>query len=168
MKRPRVPRLSPPAVARVAALLGGLACLTLAACTSTSRATVRALDAQKPQFATEDCQHAIRSTEVHEDLYIGRVIATPVLVILTAGAAAPLLLGGNVALDTADRVDAANMSETCGGPGKTAGEIATDVAGNVALGAATGAALDGVAGGEGLASRLSRFLFGGTGTVNAR
>lgn len=150
------------------ALLLPLLVAPLTACVSTSRATVRALDDSKPQYATQDCQEAIRSNDVHEELYIGRVIASPVLLILTAGAAAPLVIGGNVALDTADRVDASKMSATCGGQGKSAGEIATDVAGNAALGAATGAALDGVAGGEGLASRLSRFLFGGGGAVNAR
>lgn len=148
----------------VAALCG--LCASLSGCLSTSRATAVALDESKPAYASQDCQSAIRATEVHEDLHTGRIIATPVLLVLTAGAAAPLLVGGNIALDAADRVDAANMSEACGGAGKTAGEIATDVAGNAALGAATGAALDGVAGGgDGLASRLSRFLFGGaTGT----
>ncbi len=144
-----------------------LACgLPLSGCLSTSRATAVALDDKRPAYATEGCQSAIRATEVHEDLHTGRIIATPILLVLTAGAAAPLLVGSNIALDAADRVDAATMSEACGGPGKTAGEIATDVASNAAIGAATGAALDGVAGGgDGLASRLSRFLFGGaTGT----
>jgi len=146
--------------------LGG-ACLSLSGCLSTSRATAVALDEEKPAYATEGCQAAIRAADVHEDLHTGRIIATPVLLVLTAGAAAPLLVGGNIALDASDRVDAAKMSEACGGPGKTGGEIAADVAGNAALGAATGAALDGVAGGgDGIASRLSRFLFGGaTGTA---
>lgn len=140
-----------------------LVAVLLSGCLSTSRATAVALDDRKPAYASENCQSAIRATEVHEDLYVGRMIATPLLLIATAGAAAPLLIGGNVALDTADRVDASRMSETCGGPGKTTGQIAGDVATNAALGAATGAALDGVSGGsEGLASRLSRFLFGGT------
>jgi len=150
------------------ALLLPLLVAPLTACVSTSRATARALDDSKPQYATEDCQKAIRSNNVHENLYIGRVIASPLLLLVTAGAAAPLVIGGNVALDTADRVGASKMSETCGGKGKSAGEIATDVAGNAALGAATGAALDGVAGGEGLASRLSRFFFGGGTTTGTR
>lgn len=155
--RATVPMLT---LATLVAPLGG--------CVSTSRATAKALDESKPQYATQDCQQSIRSTDLHEDLYIGRVIASPVLLILTAGAAAPLVIGGNVALDTADRIDASKMSETCGGPAKSAGEIATDVAGNAALGAATGAALDGIADGEGLASRLSRFLFGGGTATGAR
>lgn len=150
-----------------ASVLASLA-IPLAGCVSTSRATAMALDDNKPQYVTEGCQTAIRSTDLHEDLYIGRVIASPLLLLVTAGAAAPLVIGGNVALDTADRVDASKMSETCGGRGKSAAEIATDVAGNAALGAATGAALDGMAGGEGLASRLSRFLFGGAGTASAK
>lgn len=145
----------------VALTVGALSALALTACTSTSHATARALDEAKPQYASRECQQAIRSTEVHEDLYIGRAIATPVLVILTAGAAAPLLIGGNLALGAADRVDASTMSEACGGPGRSAGEIAGDVAGDAALGAVTGAALDGVTGGEGLVSRISGFLFGG-------
>lgn len=142
-------------------------CLGLSGCLSTSRATAVALDDTKNAYASQDCQTAIRSSEVHEDLHTGRIIATPILLVLTAGAAAPLLVGSNIALDAADRVDAAKLSEACGGPGKTAGEIAGDVAGNAALGAVTGAALDGVAGGgDGLASRLSRILFGGaTGTT---
>lgn len=140
----------------------------LAGCVSTSRATAIALDDSKPQYVTEGCQTAIRSNDVHEDLYIGRMIASPVLLLVTAGAAAPLVIGGNVALDAADRVDASKMSETCGGPAKSASEIAADVAGNAALGVATGAALDGMAGGEGLASRLSRFLFGGGTATGAR
>lgn len=138
-------------------------CMILSGCLSTSRATAVALDDKKPAYASPDCQSAIRATEVHEDLHTGRIIATPLLLVLTAGAAAPLLMGGNLALDAADRVDAASMSEACGGPGKSSREIAIDVAGNAALGAATGAALDGVAGGgEGFVSRVSRFLFGGT------
>ncbi|MBU3694471.1 MAG: hypothetical protein FGM40_06535 [Rhodocyclaceae bacterium] len=151
-----------------AALLCAVVCLPLLACSSTSRATAKALDEGKPQFASETCQQAIRSNQVHQTLYIGRLIATPVIVVLTAGSAAPLLIGGNVAMDTADRVDASKMSQTCGGPGRTGGQIATDVAGNAALGAATGAALDGVAGGDGLASRLSRFFFGGTASATAK
>lgn len=144
-------------------------CLSLAGCLSTSRATAVALDDRQPAYVSEGCQSAIRSTSVHEDLYIGRMIASPLLLIATAGAAAPLVIGGNVALDAADRVDASTMSEACGGPGKTNGEIAADVATNAALGAATGAALDGVAGGgEGIASRLSRFLFGGATSSGAR
>ncbi|NCA24919.1 MAG: hypothetical protein EBS91_10035 [Betaproteobacteria bacterium] len=118
-----------------ALLLAGL-CVPLAACVSTSRATAIALDDAKPQYATSDCKAAIKATEVHEDLYIGRLIITPLIAVLTAGAAAPLLLGGNVALDTADRVDASTLSETCGGPAKSAGEIASDVVTNAALGAA--------------------------------
>jgi hypothetical protein len=144
-------------------------CLSLAGCLSTSRATAVALDDRQPAYVSEGCQSAIRSTGVHEDLYIGRMIASPLLLIATAGAAAPLVIGGNVALDAADRVDASTMSEACGGPGKTNGEIAADVATTAALGAATGAALDGVAGGgEGIASRLSRFLFGGATSSGAR
>jgi hypothetical protein len=156
-----------PRVAGAVALAASL-CLGLSGCLSTSRATAVALDDSKPAYATEDCQSAIRATEVHETLHTGRIIATPVLLVLTAGAAAPLLVGSNIALDAADRVDASKLSEACGGPGKTTGEIAGDVAGNAALGAVTGAALDGVAGGgDGLASRLSRFLFGGaTGTAS--
>ena len=152
--------------------LGGVAlaalCLPLAGCLSTSRATALALDDRKPQYESAGCKRAIESTALHEDLYIGRLIATPVIAILTAGAAAPFLIGGNVALDTVDRVDASSMSEACGGPGKTTGEIATDVATNAALGAATGAALNGAAGGEGLAARISGALFGGTTGSGAR
>ena len=164
IKPPRPPSERRRALAGL--LLAGL-CVPLAACVSTSRATAIALDDAKPQYATSDCKAAIKATEVHEDLYIGRLIVTPLIAVLTAGAAAPLLLGGNVALDTADRVDASTLSETCGGPAKSAGEIASDVVTNAALGAATGAALDGAAGGQGLASRISRSLFGGsTGTAS--
>lgn len=134
----------------------------LTACVSTSRATARALDDTHPLYASDECQDAIEAASIHQDLYTGRMILTPVLVVLTAGAAAPLMMGSNVLLDAADRVDASDLSEECGGDGRSTGEIAAAVAGHAALGAATGAALNGVAGGGGLAARVSNGLFGGS------
>ena len=112
----------------------------LPGCASTSGETFFHLDRNNPRFASEQCQGAIRDTEVHDDLKMIRSIASPVAVVLSGGLLLPAVVATNIGLDTVDRVDASKMEKVCGGEGKTAEEIATGVVKGAAFGLATGAA----------------------------
>jgi len=56
----------------------------LSGCASQSGQTFATLDRNHPQFHSEQCQAAIRDTEIHDDIKILRAIASPVAVILVA------------------------------------------------------------------------------------
>lgn len=114
--------------------------LALVGCASTSGSTFAKLDRSHPSYESEQCQGAIRDTEVHDDLKMIRSIASPVAVVLSGGLLLPAVVATNIGLDTVDRVDASKMEKVCGGEGKTAEEIATGVAKGAAFGLATGAA----------------------------
>ena len=111
--------------------------LSLGACASQSELTAIRLDTAHPQYATRECRNSIAAGEVHKDLKTATMVASPALIVLSGGLLLPLL-AMNTGLDVADRVDASDMANQCGGRGQTSSEIASDVAVGAALGAAAG------------------------------
>ena len=87
------------------------------------------------------CQQAIRDAEIHDDIKLGRMVASPVAVILSGGLLLPAVLAANVGFNTVDHVDAAKLDWQCGGKGKTQEEVARGVARDTVFGIFTGAAL---------------------------
>ncbi len=114
----------------LAACLGG--------CASQSELTALRLDPGNPKYRSEDCQRSIEGT-VHRDIKSVTMVATPVLLVVSGGLLLPVL-AANAGLDAADRIDASNMANRCGGRGESGAEIAGSVAAGAALGAATGLA----------------------------
>ncbi len=112
----------------------------LSGCASTSAHTFANLDRSHPSYHSDECKRAIRDTEVHDDIKLLRSVASPVALILSAGALLPAIFVANVGLDTVDRVDASKMEVHCGGEGQTTGKIAQEVAKGAAFGLATSAA----------------------------
>lgn len=114
--------------------------VVLSGCASTSGQTFATLNRDHPAYESEQCQSAIRETEVHDDLKIVRIIVSPVAVIASGGLLLPAVFAANVGLDTFDRVDASKMDRRCGGEGQSAGQIAEGVVKGAAFGLATNAA----------------------------
>ena len=111
--------------------------LSLGGCASQSELTSIHLDKDHPQYVSRECRNSIAAGEVHKDLKTATMVASPALILLSGGLLLPIL-AMNTGLDAADRVDASDMANQCGGRGQTSSEIASDVAVGAALGAAAG------------------------------
>ncbi len=109
----------------------------LCSCASESELTAIRLDTSHPLYASESCQQSLNAARIHQDAKLARSITTPVLVLLSGGLLLPMV-GANVVLDTADRIDASNLATRCGGKGKTANQIAEGVVQGAAFGLVTG------------------------------
>ena len=115
-----------------------LACLALSACTSQSRKTSSNLDMSHPRYASRECQMALGRAQLHDNIKQSRVIASPVAVLLSGGALFLPMLAVNAGLDTADHLEASDISVYCGGPETPNGEIAKDVLMGVGFGIGVG------------------------------
>jgi hypothetical protein len=115
-----------------------ISCLYLAGCASQSAQSFANLDRNNPAYQSERCQQAIRDAEIHDDIKLGRMLASPVALILSGGLLLPAVLAVNVGLNTVDHVDAAKLDWQCGGKGKSQEEIVKSVARGAAFDFATG------------------------------
>ena len=118
---------------RIALLALALATGLASGCASQSGKTFAQLNRDHPDFKSEECQQAIRDTEIHDELKLLRTIASPVVTFLSGGLLLPAVLAGNVSLDAADHIDASRMDEHCGGEGQSSEQIASSVATNAAI-----------------------------------
>lgn len=117
-----------------------ICCLSLAGCASQSAQSFANLDRSNPAYQSAHCQQAIRDAEIHDDLQVGRMVASPVAVMLSGGLLLPAVFAANLGLSTVDHVDASRLDRICGGKGKTQGEIVQGVAKGALFGIFTGAA----------------------------
>jgi hypothetical protein len=115
-----------------------MSCSAFAGCASQSAQSFANLDRNNPAYQSERCQQAIRDAEIHDDIKLGRMLASPVALILSGGLLLPAVLAANVGLSTVDHVDAAKLDWQCGGKGKTNQEILESVARGAAFDLATG------------------------------
>ena len=113
--------------------------VSLSGCASQSELAALRVDPNNPKYHSQDCQSSIAGGSVHREVKTVRMVATPVLLVLSGGLLLPVL-AANVGLDTVDHIDASNMLTRCGGRGESGGEIAGSVATGAVLGAATGLA----------------------------
>jgi hypothetical protein len=117
-----------------------VSCILLTGCASQSSQSFAGLDRTNPAYESEMCQQAIRDAEIHDDIKLGRLVASPVAVILSGGLLLPAVLAANVGLNTVDHVDAARLDWKCGGKGKTHEEVAGGIARDTLFGIFTGTA----------------------------
>jgi hypothetical protein len=115
-----------------------ISCTSLMGCASQSAKSFASLDRTHPAYQSDMCQQAIRDAEIHDDLKLGRMVASPVAVILSGGLLLPAVLAANLGLNTVDHVDAAKLDWKCGGKGKTNQEILEGVAKGAAFDIMTG------------------------------
>jgi hypothetical protein len=113
-------------------------CLALSACTSQSRKTSSNLDMNHPRYASRECQMALGRAQLHDNIKQSRVIASPVAVLLSGGTLFLPMLAVNAGLDTADHLEASDISVYCGGPETPNDEIAKDVLMGVGFGIGVG------------------------------
>ncbi len=118
----------------ITALLLGV---TLSGCSSVSKDTAWTMWSDGSATASVECASAVETVETHENLKLGRLVATPILSIATAGLL-PVIVGANAALDYADRKNASNMMEACGKEPLKEEKILADVGTNTAINIALG------------------------------
>ena len=106
--------------------------LTASGCSSVSHQTARDMAPEQIAMSGESCTEAVESASSHDELKWGRMIATPVLTVASAGLI-PALLGANAALDYADRKNASQMREACGYAPLSNQRILADVATNTGI-----------------------------------
>lgn len=104
-----------------------------AACASESELVAIRLDTNHPLYLSDACQQSLAKVESHKTAKQVSTLATPLLVVLSAGLLIPVV-AANAGLDTADHVDASNLASRCGGKGKSNVEIAGKVVQGAALG----------------------------------
>lgn len=123
----------------VVILLTMLILSSLSGCASQSELTAIRLDPKHPKYKTRSCQDSLAAGEVHRDVKSATLVAAPALLLLSGGLLLPVV-AVNAGLDAADRVEASNMADNCGGRGQKPSEIAADVA----IGASVGVAASGL------------------------
>ncbi len=120
-------------------LIGMAAMVSLSVgCASVSQQTARDMSQTQVASAGADCQNAVKTAAVQDEIKWGRVIATPVLTVASAGLL-PALVGANAALDYADRHNASNMRVACGYEPIEQEAILADVATNAGISVGLGA-----------------------------
>ena len=90
------------------------------------------MEADQVAIASESCTQAIETESTHDELKWGRIVATPVLTVASAGLI-PALIGANAALDFADRKNASKMRVACGYEALSHGRILGDVVTNAGI-----------------------------------
>ena len=112
--------------------VGIVVMIALLGCSSVSHQTARDMKPDQVATAGELCARAVETASTQDELKWGRIVATPVLTVASAGLI-PALLGANAALDFADRQNASEMRVACGYEPLSRGRILGDVATNAGI-----------------------------------
>lgn len=115
-----------------------MSCLLLSGCASQSSKAVAKLDPEDFLFHMRECREARASTQDFDLLKRAKTVLSPLVVVMTGGLLAGPVLAANAGLETADHVNASNITVACGGAPKNMSEIAAEVALDAAIGVATG------------------------------
>lgn len=115
-----------------------LAALVLSGCASQSRKTLANLDMSHPRYASRECQMAMGQARLHDDIKQTRIFASPAVLLLSGGSLFLPVMAINAGLDTADHLEASDMSVSCGGPETPNGDIAKEVLLGVGFGLGLG------------------------------
>lgn len=121
-----------------AAILIVLSACATVGCSSVSHQTARDMSGDRVAAAGADCEDAVKTASKQNEIKWGRVIATPVLTVASAGLL-PALVGANAALDYSDRKNASNMRVACGYQPIQQDAILADVATNAGISFGLGA-----------------------------
>jgi hypothetical protein len=114
------------------AMVISVSALMASGCSSVSHQTARDMAPEQIAMSGESCSEVVESASLHDELKWGRMIATPVLTVASAGLI-PALLGANAPLDYADRKNASAMREACGDSPLSNQRIFADVATNTGI-----------------------------------
>ena len=112
--------------------------LLLSGCASQSSKAVAKLDPEDFLYHTRQCSEARASTQDFDLLKRAKTVLSPLVVIVTGGLFTGPVLAANAGLETADHMNASDITVACGGAPKSMSEIATEVALDAAIGVATG------------------------------
>lgn len=115
-----------------------LFCLFLSGCASQSSKAVAKLDPEDFLFHMRECREARASTQDFDLMKRAKTVLSPLVVLVTGGVFAVPVLAASAGLETADHVNASNITVACGGAPKNMSEIATEVALDAAMGVAAG------------------------------
>ena len=115
-----------------------MSCLLLSGCASQSSKAVAKLDPEDFLFHMRECREARASTQDFDLLKRAKTVLSPLGVIVTGGLFTGPVLAANAGLETADHMNASNITVACGGAPKNMSEIAAEVALDAAIGVATG------------------------------
>ena len=119
-------------------ILTGMLGLTLGGCSSVSHQTARDMTNMDVAKSGESCADAVKTAETQNEIKWGRIVATPILTVASAGLL-PALIGANAALDYTDRKNASSMREACGFEPIDHRTILADVATNAGISMGIGA-----------------------------
>ena len=109
----------------------------LSGCASYTAVAAKKLDPNHPRYQRQDCAATIaKKVEVQEDIKLARTIATPVVLLLSAGLALPVV-AANIGLDVNDQKTAAHLTEQCSDKKVGNEDIALEVGKNAALSVVT-------------------------------
>lgn len=126
---------SHPSVSRLLLRLSCLTCLLLlSACASQSRKTASNLDMNHPRYGSRECQMALGNAQLQDSIKQTRMLASPLVLLLSGGSLFVPLLAVNAGFDTVDHLEASDISVYCGGPETPNGEIAREVLKGVGFG----------------------------------
>jgi len=85
----------------------------LSGCASYTAVAAKKLDPNHPRYQREECLASIaKKVEVQEDIKLARTVATPALLLISAGLALPVV-ATNIGLDVNDQRTAAQLTEQC-------------------------------------------------------
>ena len=115
-----------------------ISCLLFSGCASQSSKAVDKLDPEDFLFHMRECREARATTQDFDLLKRAKMVLNPLVVVMTGGLLGVPVLAANAGLETADHVNASNITVACGGAPKSMNEIATEVALDAAIGVATG------------------------------
>ena len=101
--------------------------IALLGCSNVSHQTAWEMEPNQVAIAGGPCIQAVETASTHDEIKWGRIVATPVLTVASAGLIPPLL-GANARLDFADRQNASEMRIARGYEPLSHGRILGDVA----------------------------------------
>ena len=115
-----------------------VASLLLGACASHTSKAIAKLDSSSPEFSSAPCQNARHNAWLHDEAQKNKLWAGPSVIFLAGPMAVIPVLATNIGLNSADHMQANDISTQCGGQPVTqkalSQYIALDATISVALG----------------------------------
>jgi len=117
-----------------------LVCLiVISSCSSKTKQVALIVKENEHAVLNEECNSFIKNTATQELLKYGRIITTPILLMVSGGTLLIPVISANAGLDTQDRLNASKLAEKCDIKNeiKSGKEIVYDVVKGVTLGIIT-------------------------------
>jgi len=117
-----------------------LVCLiVISSCSSKTKQVALIVKENEHAVLNEECNSFIKNTATQELLKYGRIITTPILLMVSGGTLLIPVISANAGLDVQDRLNASKIAEKCNIKNeiKSGKDIAYDVVKGVTLGIIT-------------------------------